>query len=393
VPVYSGSRKPFCRDVVHAESIHGETGLDGTTVLPKPVAVAQRNAGGVTGAMRDALMACAPGTAWLVTTGTLTNAALLFSVYPELTEHIAGLSIMGGAIGNCFTYAPMGRILTDRIVLRKDLHKIQPSGLPSASNPAELVAQVRSMGIIEEDHKLTDEEILAFVNHNSHNFGNWSAYAEFNILADPESASAIFSNENLAAKTTLVTLDLTHQVLGTSSIMELINFGRPSHQPEEFQYPESVIEGSRKSKTSRNGNTSVPSESEPTRSPTLVRKLFHEILSFFAATYASEFAMHSGPPVHDPLAMFAALAPALFDDNDGERFEVTVIREDNDGRNDSSDVRREQRDRDRSSQCGRTVIKPARTGVRIPRAVESGVFWNLIDFALEKAEVLKASQK
>lgn len=47
---------------------------------------------------------------WLVATGALTNIALLFTTYPELTSRIRGLSIMGGAIGKGFSEAPMGHV-------------------------------------------------------------------------------------------------------------------------------------------------------------------------------------------------------------------------------------------------------------------------------------------
>lgn len=58
-------------------------------------------------AMRAALLAQSKGTAWLVATGTLTNVALLFAVFPDLVEHIKGLSIMGGAIGGGFSDVPI----------------------------------------------------------------------------------------------------------------------------------------------------------------------------------------------------------------------------------------------------------------------------------------------
>ena len=58
--------------------------------------------------MYAALSAQPPGTAWVVATGALTNVALLFAVYPQLVEHIAGLSIMGGAVGGGFTDAKLG---------------------------------------------------------------------------------------------------------------------------------------------------------------------------------------------------------------------------------------------------------------------------------------------
>lgn len=60
--------------------------------------------------MRDALLAQTKGTPWVVATGTLTNIALLFATFPEVAEHIQGLSIMGGAIGEGFTDVPMSRL-------------------------------------------------------------------------------------------------------------------------------------------------------------------------------------------------------------------------------------------------------------------------------------------
>lgn len=58
--------------------------------------------------MRAALLAQPPGTAWLVATGALTNVALLVAAFPEVVAHIAGLSIMGGAVGGGFTDALLG---------------------------------------------------------------------------------------------------------------------------------------------------------------------------------------------------------------------------------------------------------------------------------------------
>ena len=55
-------------------------------------------------------MAQPAGTAWLVATGALTNVALLFSTFPEVADHIQGLSIMGGAIGDGFTDATLGHV-------------------------------------------------------------------------------------------------------------------------------------------------------------------------------------------------------------------------------------------------------------------------------------------
>lgn len=87
----------------------GVSGLDGTTLLPRPLSRAVTRPNAVL-AMRHALMEQPGGEAWLVATGALTNVALLFATFPELVEHIKGLSIMGGAIGGGFTDAPMGHV-------------------------------------------------------------------------------------------------------------------------------------------------------------------------------------------------------------------------------------------------------------------------------------------
>lgn len=125
VKVYSGAAKPIIRDAVHAADIHGmrdpisphecaltrtgESGLDGVTLLPKPVESAATDVDHLE-AMYRALMATPQNTAWLVSTGTLTNIGLLFQKYTDLAAHLKGLSIMGGAVGGGFTNAPMGTV-------------------------------------------------------------------------------------------------------------------------------------------------------------------------------------------------------------------------------------------------------------------------------------------
>lgn len=87
----------------------GESGLGGVTILPQPIAPAVTDVDYLE-AMYKALMGTEANTAWLVATGTLTNIALLFMKYPDLASHIKGLSIMGGAVGGGFTNAPMGKV-------------------------------------------------------------------------------------------------------------------------------------------------------------------------------------------------------------------------------------------------------------------------------------------
>lgn len=87
----------------------GVTGLDGTDLLPKPTRQPVLDKNPIL-AMRDALLAQPKGTPWVVATGCLTNVGLLFATFPEVAEHVRGLSIMGAAIGNNFTEAPMSRL-------------------------------------------------------------------------------------------------------------------------------------------------------------------------------------------------------------------------------------------------------------------------------------------
>ena len=238
-------------------------------------------------------MACPPNTAWLVTTGTLTNAAALFSTFPNLVNHLRGLSIMGGAVGSNFTDANLGR-----------------------------------------SFQATSGETEARI-------GNYTPYAEFNIWCDPGSARNIFSNIPLSKKTTLVTLDLTHQVSATRSVQNLILHGNENKdQPE---------------KSSR------------------LRTMFYELLTFFAKTYADVFGLTAGPPLHDPLAVAILLTEVAdeetrieFYDTEGERFMIDV------------DLT--------GPELGRTRLKSVPEGVRIPRTVDIPKFWWVLNDCLARAD-------
>lgn len=84
IHVFPGVSKPICRSIMHAPDIHGESGLDGTDLLPQPNRRPLKCCNAIKD-MRDALMACPPGTSWLVATGALTNIALMFAVFPEVS--------------------------------------------------------------------------------------------------------------------------------------------------------------------------------------------------------------------------------------------------------------------------------------------------------------------
>lgn len=300
IPVYPGAAASLTRPAVHAPAIHGESGLDGTNLLPKPLSKPVDEP--VAAAMAKALLSTPKDTAWLVATGALTNVALLFTTYPHLASHIKGLSIMGGSIGSGFTSAPLGRV----------------------------------------DAK---ERI-----------GNWSAWAEFNILVDPEAASQLLSDPILSKKTTLIPLDVTHLVLATADVQKLLLNGKDG------------------------------------KSKTTLRTMLVELLGFFANTYAEVFGITEGPPMHDPLAV-----AAVFDGISGveipfrdfevqgkgrERFEVKVVTEGS------------HEDAQNGAETGRTIVKslPEREdGVKIPRGLDIGRFWKILEECLERADGVNAA--
>ncbi|KAF2738730.1 Inosine/uridine-preferring nucleoside hydrolase [Polyplosphaeria fusca] len=298
VKVYAGAAHPIERSAVHAVDIHGESGLDGVTLLPQPIEPAATDTDYLD-AMYKALIATPPNSAWLVATGILTNIGLLFKKYPNLAEHISGLSIMGGAIGGGFTNAPMGKVKGE-----------------------------------------------------GERFGNMTAYAEFNIYCDPEAADSIFSNPTLIPKTTLIPLDLTHQVIGTPTVRHTLLYG--SDEPLDA------------------------STAKTEQTPSTLRALFYQIMSFFAATYAEVFALTAGPPLHDPLAVSAAIYPSMFDDNGGERFKVEIV-----SQGVHSAVQSEVGELGRTKA---TKLSPGEGGCRIPRGLDLAKFWNDIENCLKRAD-------
>ncbi|PBP17278.1 inosine-uridine preferring nucleoside hydrolase [Diplocarpon rosae] len=302
IPVYSGAAKSLVRPAVHADAIHGESGLDGTGLLPKPL-IAAKTGSAIT-AMANALSATSESSAWVVATGALTNVAQLFQQHPELSSHIKGLSIMGGAIGNGFTNAPMGKV---------------------------------------DDHK---------------RIGNWSQWAEFNILVDPEASAFLLEHPVLAKKTTVIPLDVTHLVLATNKVQDMLHFGKSS--------TEATVEAK--------------------KSCSKLRRMLVELLTFFAKTYAVVFGFVAGPPLHDPLAVAAILDGIIgveipfFDALEGgrrERYDVKVVTE---GTHEEALA---------GAQTGRTIatlLPEGEEGVKIPRGLNVSRFWDVLEECLVRAD-------
>lgn len=96
--------------------------------------------------------------------------------------------------------------------------------------------------------------------------GNKTPSAEFNIWADPEAAAIVFAS---GRPITVSTLEVTHQALATPEVLARL---RSAQKP--------------------------------------VATFAAELLSFFGTTYRREFGFQS-PPVHDPCAVAAVIAPDI----------------------------------------------------------------------------------
>lgn len=98
VPVYRGVTRPLLNDVVTAEDIHGNTGMEIHGFdLPEPAFPV-----GEIGAVQwivDTLMREEPGTVTLVPTGPLTNIALAARLEPRIVSRVREVVLMGGAYG------------------------------------------------------------------------------------------------------------------------------------------------------------------------------------------------------------------------------------------------------------------------------------------------------
>lgn len=100
VPVAAGAARPLLRDeVVVAANIHGESGLDGTTLPQATLKPDPRHAAQL---IVDTVMSEPPQSVTLVPIGPLTNIALAARLEPRIVERVKEVVLMGGGyhIGN-----------------------------------------------------------------------------------------------------------------------------------------------------------------------------------------------------------------------------------------------------------------------------------------------------
>ena len=94
LPVCAGCDRPMGRDLVTAEHVHGQGGLDGPNLPDPDMPLHPAHA---VEFLIDQLRASAPGTVTLVALGPLTNLATAFETAPDIVEKVREIVLMGGA--------------------------------------------------------------------------------------------------------------------------------------------------------------------------------------------------------------------------------------------------------------------------------------------------------
>lgn len=95
VPFARGAHRPLVREVEVADSIHGESGLDGPVL---PSAVLELDPRHAVDFIIDTIMASEPGEITLVPTGALTNIALAVRKEPRIASRVKQVVLMGGGV-------------------------------------------------------------------------------------------------------------------------------------------------------------------------------------------------------------------------------------------------------------------------------------------------------
>lgn len=94
IPIASGAVRPLLRVPETASFIHGESGLDDTTLPDVVQTIDSRHAAEL---IIDIVMREPAGTVTLVPTGPLTNIALAARLEPRIVERVKEVVLMGGA--------------------------------------------------------------------------------------------------------------------------------------------------------------------------------------------------------------------------------------------------------------------------------------------------------
>ena len=94
IPVFAGSSKPMVRELVTAENVHGNTGIDGVDIHEPEFTLQSQ---GAVDFIIETLLAASDDSITLVPTGPLTNIGIAIKKQPQILSRIREIVLMGGA--------------------------------------------------------------------------------------------------------------------------------------------------------------------------------------------------------------------------------------------------------------------------------------------------------
>lgn len=103
VPVFAGCSRPLVRELVTAENVHGDTGIDGMEVTDPTQRLQQQHA---VDFIIDTLKGAEEESITLVPTGPLTNIGMAMVKDPSILSRIKRIVLMGGAMREGGNYSP-----------------------------------------------------------------------------------------------------------------------------------------------------------------------------------------------------------------------------------------------------------------------------------------------
>lgn len=131
---------------------------------------------------------------------------------------------------------------------------------------------------------VTDRKFDLFLMGGSLGQGNTGTVSEFNFQVDPHAAAAVFGRAGAGRglSITMVPLEVTHTALVSPCVLRELGLEPPLSLPETLppQLPLSPL-----------------------------RAALRSLLLYFADSYSKHFGFDVGPPLHDPLAVLAAIIP------------------------------------------------------------------------------------
>lgn len=103
VRVFAGCDRPLVRDLVTAEHVHGNTGIDGVEIYEPDHPLQSAHAADF---IIDTILREEPGTVTLVPTGPLSNIGMAFEKNPSIVPRIKQIVLMGGAMREAGNHSP-----------------------------------------------------------------------------------------------------------------------------------------------------------------------------------------------------------------------------------------------------------------------------------------------